>query len=65
MSKRTGYLIINLTNLDMKVYTHKKGVMDVTGASRRDMINFKDKLLIWDYFIRRVDIETAHRSKVS
>lgn len=65
MSKRVGYLTINLTNLDMRVYTYKRGVIEATGAGKRDMIKFKDRLLSGDYLIIRVDIETARRAKVS
>jgi hypothetical protein len=63
MSTKTGYLIINLANLDTVVYTYKKGVMELTGASKADMLKFKKRLLHGDYLIINVGIMGFNRHK--
>jgi hypothetical protein len=63
MSTKTGYLVINLTDLNMVVYTYKKGVRDLTGASKSDMVKFSKRLLCNDYLIIEVNVEGFTRNK--
>jgi hypothetical protein len=64
MKSRRGYLVLNIKNLvDRAIYTYKKGVMEHTGASKTDMLNFKEQMIKGDYLIVEVDIRNCSRIK--
>jgi hypothetical protein len=64
MKSRKGYLVLNIKKLtDRATYTYKKGVMEHTGASKSDMLNFKEQMMKGDYLIVEVDIRNCSRIK--